>query len=64
LDNIDENSLEITGSTVESFIYTYHGKTTWNQNYLKWIIIGSVGGVAILGAAVAVVFIKRKRKLT
>ena len=62
LDNIDEDSLRITGSTIESFLYSYHGKTTWNQNNTKWIIIGSVGGVALIGAAVGVVFLKRKRK--
>jgi glutaminyl-peptide cyclotransferase len=52
LENIDVNSLEITGSTMESFMYTYHGKTTWNANTIKWlIIVGSIGGVA----AVAVI---------
>jgi glutaminyl-peptide cyclotransferase len=63
LANIDEESLYITGSTLESFIYSYHGKTTWNENFTKWIIIGSVGGTFIIAIAVSVIFIKRKRKV-
>jgi hypothetical protein len=62
LENIDAKSLEATGSTVESFIYTYHGQTTWNQNYSKWIIFGSVGGAALIGAAIGVLIIKKKRR--
>jgi hypothetical protein len=62
LENIDEKSLEITGSTMESFIYTYHGKTTWNANTAKWIIIGgSIGGVAI--AAIMTFSILKVRKM-
>ncbi len=61
LDNIDEDSLEITGSTVESFVYTYHGKTTWNQNYVKWIIIGCVGGISV--AAIMTFSLLRRKKM-
>ncbi len=62
LENIDDESLLITGSTLESFMYTHHGQATWNPNSTKWIIIGSVGGVALIGAATFFIILKIKRK--
>jgi len=61
LENIDKNSLYVTGSTIESFIYSYHGKTTWNQNYTKWIIISAVGAIGFAGGIGTYLFLKKRK---
>ncbi|MBN2157624.1 MAG: M28 family peptidase [Candidatus Lokiarchaeota archaeon] len=62
LDNIDIDSLKVTGRTVESFMYTYHGKSNWKKNWTVWMIIGSISGVGIVTIVSVLIGIRWKKK--
>ncbi len=62
LENIDINSLKATGSTIESFIYSYHGKSNWKGNWTILITTGSITGIIIITVGSVVIGIKMKKR--